>query len=185
MQRATQRLSASRMSALAGMVDENDGGFEVALQVAQAGKQRGDFACGVFAVEANQRAQQAWPDAADGQALPVVGQVKTHSGNHVDIEVVGSGGLPRSRTMRAASSAANSRTRPEAAEKRRRQGVPVATAIARSRKDLPHFGSPMPTACSLHSCSTSQRRSCGCSASSAGRRVGKAFMTALPCVCRA
>ncbi len=49
------------------------------------------------AVEANQRAQQAWSDAADRleQALPVVGQVKTHGGNHVDIEVVetGSGGL--------------------------------------------------------------------------------------------
>lgn len=64
------------------------------LQVAQAGKQRRDLTCGVFVVEANQRSQQAWPDAADRQALPVVGQVKAHSGNH--IEVAGSGGLPRS-----------------------------------------------------------------------------------------
>ena len=36
------------MGALAGMVDENDGGFEVTLQVAQAGEQRCDLACGVF-----------------------------------------------------------------------------------------------------------------------------------------
>ncbi len=42
------------------------------------------------AVEANQGAQQAWPDAANRQALPVVGQVEAHGGNvdHVDIEVV-------------------------------------------------------------------------------------------------
>ena len=45
------------------------------------------------AVEANQGAQQAWPDAANRQALPVVGQIEAHGGNvdHVDIEVVEAG----------------------------------------------------------------------------------------------
>ena len=48
-----------------------------------------------------------------------------------------------------------------ATAKRRRQGMPAATATARSRarKDLQHLGSPpmMPTASSDHSPSTSQR----------------------------
>ena len=35
--RTAQRLSASRIGALAGMVDEDDSGVEVALQVAETG----------------------------------------------------------------------------------------------------------------------------------------------------
>ena len=83
------------MGALASV--EDDGCLEVALQVAEASKQRGDFAGSIFvdAMEANQRVedQHARLDAADGleQPLSVVGQIEAHSGNHVDVEIVKTG----------------------------------------------------------------------------------------------
>ena len=70
------RKAASRMDALASV--EDDGCLEVALQVAESSKQRGDFAGGIFvdAMEANQKGEDQHARAADGleQPLSVVGQ---------------------------------------------------------------------------------------------------------------
>ena len=76
--RSSERLARPGGAALAGTVDEQDGGLESALRVAQEAEYGSDLGDGVFvdAVQADQGVEdhEVWRDALHGlaQTLPVV-----------------------------------------------------------------------------------------------------------------
>ena len=100
--RAAEGLTRSRGAALAGVMDQQDGGLDAALEVAQEAEDGGDIRDSVLvdAVEADQGVedQEARPDARHGvlQALAVVAVVETQDGHVDDGDVegleVGAGG---------------------------------------------------------------------------------------------
>jgi hypothetical protein len=82
-------------SALAGMVDEDDGELEAALELAEVGKKRGDLARDVLvdAMEADEGVEdeEARPEGGHrlSETLPVELEIKAEAGscNDVDVEV--------------------------------------------------------------------------------------------------
>ena len=159
-----------------------------ALQFAQIGEQRRDFAAGVLidAMQAHEgiEDEQARLQLGDGliKASAVGLEIEPHGGcgDDLDVEIgerEAGGGADAveppahdvERILGGVEQNAPGAWHGEAAQARR----PAATATARSRarKDLQHLGSPpmMPTACSDHRAVTSQRCS---SARSARRQAG-------------
>src|SRR5215471_9390237 len=91
-----QRLTGARASStLFGMVDDEDGEAIAALQLAQVGKQRGDFAAGVLvdAVQPHEgiENEQARPQVCDGvgEAAPIAFEIKAKGrrGDDLDIQI--------------------------------------------------------------------------------------------------
>ena len=86
---AAQGLSGSRAAAFSGVMDDEDGGVEGALDAAQAIEDGSDLADGVLvgSVQAHERVenQQARPDALDGafEAATVLGIIEAQ-GRHVE-----------------------------------------------------------------------------------------------------